>query len=68
MKVLSSTEMQAVSGAGIFDSVMNIFSPVSNVVSSVINSVIDPIAKGFADIIAKGLAAFANILNKELGN
>jgi bacteriocin-like protein len=60
MKELSKNEMQAVSGAGLFDSVFgaigNVFAPVT-----------DALAKGIAGVLAKFIELLGNKLNDDFG-
>lgn len=58
MKELSKNEMQAVSGAGLFDF---IFDTVSDVFQPITNAV----AKGLGDMIAKGVSIIGNLINKD---
>lgn len=79
MKVLNNNEMQAVSGAGLFDSVLgvvgNIFDPILdtvggaifNVFSPVLKPVIDSISQGLGDMFIKVGNIIGNIINDEMG-
>ncbi len=61
MKELSKNEMQAVSGAGLFDFIFD-------AVSDVFQPITDSIAKGLGDMIAKGVSIIGNLINKDLFN
>lgn len=61
MKELSKNEMQAVSGAGLFDT---IFDAVSDVFQPITNAVV----KGLGDMIAIGVSIIGNLINKDFFN
>ncbi|SKC21903.1 bacteriocin-type signal sequence-containing protein [Kosakonia radicincitans] len=79
MKELTKNEMQAVSGAGLFDSVLgivgNIFEPVRNAIGGAIYNVLSPIltpvlnavAQGVGGVLAKFIELLGNKLNDNFG-
>lgn len=75
MKELSKNEMQAVSGAGLFDFVGNIFEPVRdaiggaiyNVLSPILTPVLDAVAQGVGGVLAKFIEFLGNKLNDDFG-
>ncbi|QJT80774.1 bacteriocin [Kosakonia sp. MUSA4] len=80
MKELTKNEMQAVSGAGLFGSVLgvvgNMFEPVRNAIGGTIYNVLSPIitpvlnavAQGVGGMLAKVVEFIGNQLNADFGS